>query len=207
MAKSVPNPSTGNLKGRIGKLVYYELHGKPCVRSVPDRKEPPTSAEKNNQNRFRAASKFAHFTLSDPKQKARYLEAGAKTGSSAYNVAVSDFMHAPVITEVDLTGYTGRAGQSIRILAEERMIGAMAVNVVIADQSKVLLEQGAAKVEDNGLTWSYAAQTGYAAGPVPLDHRHRGGSSWQPHQQDGTPCDRLNPKRQKYAIRSPSAVA
>jgi hypothetical protein len=158
MAKSVPNPSAGNLKGRIGHLVFYELNGKPCVRSVPHRKEPPTSAEKNNRRRFRAASKYAHSTLSDPKQKARYAEAGAKTGSSAYNVAVSDFMHSPVITEVDLTGYTGRACQSIRIRVEEKLIGATAVTVVIADQSKALLEHGAADVEDGGTMWCYAAQ-------------------------------------------------
>jgi hypothetical protein len=112
----------------------------------------------NNQDRFRAASKFAHSTLTDPKQKARYSAAAAKTGSSAYNVAVSDFMHAPVITEVDLSGFTGRAGQFIRIRAEEKMIGAAAVQVVIADGTQAVLEQGAASLEKDGVTWWYTAQ-------------------------------------------------
>jgi hypothetical protein len=48
---------------------------------------------KANQNQFRAASKFAHSTLTDPTQNARYSAAAARTGSTAYNVAVSDFMH------------------------------------------------------------------------------------------------------------------
>ena len=100
MAKSVPNPSAGKLKGKIGDLVYYQLNGKPCVLSVPRREEPPTPAEMDNQARFRAASKFAHSTLSDPIQRTRYSAAAAKTGSTAYNVAVSDFMHWPVITRL-----------------------------------------------------------------------------------------------------------
>jgi hypothetical protein len=158
MAKPVSNASAGKLKGRIGGLVHYELNGKPFVRSVPHRQAPPTSAEEDNQHRFRAASKFGHSTLTDPKQKARYSEAAAKSGSTAYNVAVSDFMHSPVITEVELTGYTGRAGQFIRIRAEEKKIGAAAVNVVIADRTQAVLEQGAAYVENDGVTWWYTAQ-------------------------------------------------
>src|SRR5262245_9417975 len=109
MAKYLPNASASKLKGRIGDLVHYEFNGKPIVRSVPRREIPPTPAEKNNQNRFRAASKFAHSTLTDPTQKARYSASATRTGSTAYNVAVSDFMHPPVITAVDLTDYSGRA--------------------------------------------------------------------------------------------------
>jgi hypothetical protein len=158
MAKSVPNASAGKLKGRIGDLVYYELNGKPVVRSVPHREVPPTPAEQDNQDRFRAASKFAHSTLTDPKQKARYSAAAAKTGATAYNVAVSDFMHAPVITEVDLSGFTGGAGQFIRIRAEEKMIGAAAVEVVIADRTQAVLEQGAASLDNDGVTWWYTVE-------------------------------------------------
>src|SRR5579871_6167053 len=158
MAKSISNATAGKLKGKIGDLVFYELNGKPCVRSVPRREDPPTSREKGNQSRFGAASKFGHATLRDPTQKARYSAAAAKTGSTAYNVAVSDFMHPPVITELDLTGYTGRAGQLIRIRVEEKKIGAVAVNVVIADHTQSVLEEGAARVEEDGVTWWYAAQ-------------------------------------------------
>jgi hypothetical protein len=158
MAKSVPDPSGRKLKGRVGNFVYYELNGNTYVRTVPRREEPPTPAELRNQSRFRAAAKFAHATLTDPEQNARYAAAGSRCGSSAYNVAVSDFMRAPVITEVDLTGYTGQTGQSIRIRAEEKKIGASTVNLVIADSAKVVWEEGAATAEDDGVTWRYAAQ-------------------------------------------------
>ena len=125
---------------------------------MPHREVPPTPTEKEHQDRFRAASEFAQSTLTDPKQRARYAAAAAKTGSTAHNVAVSDFMHAPVITEVDLTGFTGDAGQFIRIRAEEKKIGAAAVNVVIADRTQAVLEQGAASVANDGVTWWYSAQ-------------------------------------------------
>jgi hypothetical protein len=61
-------------------------------------------------------------------------------------------------TELDLTGYTGRAGQFIRIRAEKKKFGAAAVNVVIADGTEAVLEQGAASAEDDGITWRHAAQ-------------------------------------------------
>jgi|SRR5579862_9859202 len=158
MAKSVPNASTGNLKGRIGDLVYYKFHGEPCVRGVPHREDPPTPPEEKNRSRFRAASKFGQSTLTDPEQKARYAAAAARTGSTAYNVAVSDFMHCPVITEVDLTAYTGRAGQIIRMRVEEKKIGAVAVGIRIEDDTRtVVLEEGMATVADDGFTWSYTA--------------------------------------------------
>jgi hypothetical protein len=75
-------------------------------------------------------------------------------------VAVSDFMHCPVITEVDLTGYTGRAGQIIRMRVEEKKIGAVAVDVRVENDSRTaILEQGTATVAEDGFTWSYTALT------------------------------------------------
>ena len=117
-----------------------------------------TKAEKNNQSRFRLASKFAQAALTDPVQKARYEEAAKGTDGSAQNVAVSDFMMFPTLAEIDLTGYTGRAGELIKVRAEEGKVGAVEVTVVIADSAKATLEQGAAVMEKDGKTWIYAAQ-------------------------------------------------
>ena len=46
---------------------------------------------------------------------------------NTYEVLVCDFYHAPVVVEVDLSGYTGRAREFIRVRAEEGRIGAAEV--------------------------------------------------------------------------------
>jgi len=88
------------------------------------REEPPTPGEIKSQSRFKLASKFAAAALSDPTQRARYEEVAQKTNRSANNVAGSDFLRAPTLAEVDLSQYTGRPGQTIKVVAVEGAIGA-----------------------------------------------------------------------------------
>jgi hypothetical protein len=158
MAKRIDNPLIPEVVGRVGKLVYYRRKGKPCVRRTPNRTAEFTDAEKKNQSKFGRASHFASAVLTDPTQKTRYERAAAGTDGSAQNLAVSDFMHDPVITEVDLSGFTGQAGEVIKIRAEEDVLGAAAVRVSIANRAKTILEQGNALVEKTGFWWSYSAQ-------------------------------------------------
>lgn len=158
MAKRRMNPLSGEFQGTIGDLVFYRRLGKPCVRRAPIRKKKFTAPERKNQSRFGMASRFANAVLKDPAQKARYQKAAEGSDRSAQNLAVSDFMHAPTLAEIDLSSYTGRAGERIRVRAEEGVLGAAAVDVSIADQAKALLEKGAAAVEKDGRWWSYTAQ-------------------------------------------------
>lgn len=73
-------------------------------------------AQREHQARFREASAYA-------KQAAQrvpiYAEKAKKTGQPAYNVALADFMHPPEILGIDLSGYTGKAGEVIRIQARD----------------------------------------------------------------------------------------
>src|SRR5579862_171226 len=158
MAKRRINPSLGDFTGTIGKLVHYTRNGKPLIRRVPVRKKPFTRPELKNQSRFRQAQTFAHSVLTDPLQRARYDEAAVGLDASGYNMAVSDFFHAPVVAEVDLSAYTGRTGEGIRIRAEEGRVGAVEVRVRIVDGADALVEQGIASRETDGVTWLYMAQ-------------------------------------------------
>ena len=63
------------------------------------------------------------------------------------------------MTEVDLSRYTGRTGEFIRIRAEEGGIGAAEVRVKIADGAEAVLEAGTASMEIDGVTWCYATQS------------------------------------------------
>jgi hypothetical protein len=158
MAKRRMNPVAGDIEGLVGDLVFYRRKGEPCVRRRPVREKPFTRAEKKNQSRFGSAGRYAKAVLTDPIQEARYEKAAKGTKGSAQNLAVSDFMRFPKLTEIDLSGYTGRVGEIIRVRAEEGVLGAAGVKVVIADRAKATVEQGDAVVEADGLWWAYAAQ-------------------------------------------------
>jgi len=71
----------------------------------------------------------------------------------AFNVAIADWFHEPEVDEIDLSGWTGQAGESIRIKALDD-VKVERVTVLITDEEDVLIEQGAAAQED-GLWWVY----------------------------------------------------
>ena len=135
-----PSRMLPRVNSKAGSASFSALNSTANLVSAACRtgKSRPPQPRRPTCHRFRAASKFANSTLTDPAQNTRYSAAAARNGSTAYNVAVSDFMHSPGITEVNLTRHTRRAGQSIRIRGEEEMTGAAAVNVVIADGTRVV---------------------------------------------------------------------
>jgi hypothetical protein len=90
--------------------------------------------------------------------RARYQKAAMETDLSAQNLAVSDFMKSPVLVEIDLSAYTGQAGELIKVVAEEGRVGAAEVSIVIADAAKTVLEQGKAAAQADGVSWWYAAR-------------------------------------------------
>src|SRR6476659_1596638 len=115
MAKVSTNPSAGTIEGKVGDLVHYRWLVEPCVRRTPSRTKPFTESELRNQRRWAAAAVFAKGVLTDARQRARYEAAVSGTRLSAHNMAMSDFMHKPVVTEMDLGRYTGRAHEFIKI--------------------------------------------------------------------------------------------
>jgi hypothetical protein len=161
MAKTRSHALT-DLKGKIGRLVFYELNGKPCVREVPVREEPFRPGELKSQSRFKLASKFAAAVLTDPIQRARYEQIAQKNHRSANNVAVSDFLRAPTLAEIDLSQYTGCSGQVIKVIAVEGDIGAAEVKITVADGAQNTLEEGFAWKEATGNTWFYETRVDLA---------------------------------------------
>jgi hypothetical protein len=93
----------------------------------------------------------------DPELKAAY-EAKAKKGQTARNVAVADFMHAPDIHLVDVSGYHGEPGDVIRIEVTDDF-AVVEVKVVITNLDGSIVEEGFAKKEATGYEWTYTATT------------------------------------------------
>ncbi len=93
MKHKVHNWMSEGLSGKFGKKVYYQLHGKTFVRKAPKTGYNKTATEKQAvaRARFTEAQQFAKSVISDPVLKVLYKKK-AKTGCSAYNTAISEFL-------------------------------------------------------------------------------------------------------------------
>lgn len=101
-------------------------------------------------------STYARTVKNDPDIYAAY-KASARNGQSAYNVALADSFNAPEIREVHTDGYTGKAGDKIRVRAvDDFLVKAVHVSIVSPDGS--LLEEGPATANGNGFDWYFAAK-------------------------------------------------
>jgi hypothetical protein len=129
-------------RGRDGQII---LSRKPTF--PEDREFSP--AQRAHQARFRAAAAYAKAAA---RQEPIYAELARKRRQTAYNVALSDWFHPPKIVVVDRTGWTGQAGQEIRVLAEDDVaVRRVEVEILAGNQR---LEAGEARPE-RGPWWVY----------------------------------------------------
>ena len=156
MAKSKNNVITHGLSGRIGDLIVFRQRaGKTVVAMLPKTTSNASDTQKEHRRRFQQATFYAKAAIADPDTKAAYADS-AKTGQTAYNVAVADFFHAPDIESVDLSQYTGQPGDTILIRAtDDFMVKEVKVTITNADGS--LVEKGDAAPDVGGYLWTYTA--------------------------------------------------
>jgi len=155
MAESKNNVITHGLSGKLGDLIVFRnRNGKTYVASTPrEQTGEPSEAQKKHQKKFQQAVLYGKSALADPATKAAY-QASAAQNENAYNVAVADFMHAPDIDEIDLSTYSGKVGDTIKVKATDNFIvKEVAVGIFNADGSEV--EHGLAQLSTNGIDWVY----------------------------------------------------
>lgn len=157
MAKVKNNIVTEGLSGKLGdRIVFRQKAGNTIVAVAPQEYAERTEAQKKHAQKFRAASHYAAKTLKDPDTKAAYA-ARAKKGQTAHNVAVADFLQAPDISEINLSQYQGKKGDTIRVrVSDDYMVAE--VRVAIYNAEGTLLEEGNATPEENDMDWTYTTQ-------------------------------------------------
>lgn len=159
MATSKNNVLTHGLSGTVGDLlVFRNRAGKTIVASKPrERVGEYTESQKLHQHQFQQATLYGQSVMTDPALKAEY-EATAKSGQSAYNVAVADFFHAPDIDTIDVSAYTGKAGDTITVKVTDNFkVTGVSVSIYNADGTEV--EHGMAVQSPNKVEWLFTAQT------------------------------------------------
>ena len=142
MAKVKDNPITEGLSGKLGKRLFFRRrrNGTTLLCMVPDFSNRVFSEEQlAHQSRFKRAAAYARVAA---KTYPIYAELAQQTQQPAYNIALSDWFHAPVIHEV-----MWKNGH-IRVNATDNVQVAN-VRITVLDGHGQTLEQGeAAQVND-----------------------------------------------------------
>lgn len=154
MAKTKLNPALERIQGKIGDLVFKKHGDINVVARKPDLAgRLPTPSQEAQRERFKRAAAWAHSTLADPLLKTKYTNLARTRNVSPFALCVQDYLVPPRIHTVDLSLYTGGAGQPIRILATDPA-GVESVRVSILAADGGLVEQGDA-VRQPGDVWLY----------------------------------------------------
>ncbi|GAB4379216.1 MAG: hypothetical protein Kow0042_28360 [Calditrichia bacterium] len=160
MAKVAKNLVLHGASGKLGdQIVIKQWRGGTVLAAAPGPREgEPTAAQRAQHERFQQAIIYGKAQIADPEAKAEYAAKAGET-RSAFNVAVADFFHAPQIDEIDVTGYSGQAGESIRVrVTDDFKVTQVQLSIVNADGS--LVEQGEAVQQANGIDWVYTTTAG-----------------------------------------------
>ena len=159
MAHSNNSVITGKFQGMLGKeLVFREWDGKTVVAKAPrPRTGEPTAAQLKTQEKFLLGSRYAKAiaTGGDPALLDGY-QAVLKPRQNVYSRAMEDFMSAPEVVSITTRTYKGAVGDQLVIRAKDDFrVTSVRVEIYAADG--VLLEEGDAQPNVNGLDWTYTA--------------------------------------------------
>ncbi len=155
MAKQTNNVVTHGLSGKIGDLlVFRQRYGKTIVSGVPRQPKTASDKQKQHRERFQNAVLYAQSAVATEGLKEQYA-AGVQKGKTAFNIAVADFLSAPDIRQIDLSGYTGQPGDKIHItISDDFAVTTVSVRITNADGT--LVEEGEA-LRGLGNLWAYTA--------------------------------------------------
>ena len=149
MAKIDINTLFKTLRGKIGDLVFRHMpDGSLVVTGLPRKRKKDSPAQKAHQSRFTEGSSFAKWAQHEYPVYAQL--AAERPMITAYNMALSDFFHPPVIHRI-----LRKDGRILVHASDEIMVDG--VKVTISDDQGKPLEVGdAAQVEKDW--WQYTPQ-------------------------------------------------
>ncbi|MCE5345753.1 MAG: hypothetical protein LLG13_05610 [Bacteroidales bacterium] len=105
--------------------------------------------------RFQEAVLYAKSAIANEVTKEAY-KASAEEGETAYNVAVADFLNAPLINEIDVSHYNGQPDSYIQVRAVDDS-DVIEVTVTIQNSDGKEVESGAAVLKEGSIWWCYPA--------------------------------------------------
>jgi hypothetical protein len=154
MAKMTPNPLLNGLSGAVGEMVHRTLWGTHVVSNKPDLSDRVPSAKQVAQNnQFKDAG--AVWDNLAPEVKAAYRDWGKRLNKPPYALFNKNHSQPPSVEKIDLSQYTGQAGQTIAITATD-LFQVARVDVTVRDAAGTVVEKGAAvRVAGTQHQWTY----------------------------------------------------
>jgi hypothetical protein len=157
MAVSNENILTRGLSGSIGRMITFRQRAGQTITSKFRRPTtvPATEGLIEVRTVFASAIAYAKAVVQDPVIKALY-QAAVKGGQTAFNVATSDALNSPRVTNILTDSYHGNPGNAIIVLATDDF-KVVDVTVSVEEATGGLLEQGNAVLQPGGSDWLYKA--------------------------------------------------
>ncbi len=157
MALIANNPLLKGISGMLGKLIVFrEVRGKIVLSNRPKRSGKLTVHQEMMRSRFQCAVHYAKKQMQNEQRKAEYSTGINDRKHSAYAVALTDYMTAPKVTAMDVSGYIGEVSNTIIIHATDDF-KVTEVLVTITDNKSIIIEQGNAILQpDKEGEWHYS---------------------------------------------------
>lgn len=164
MAQVYNNIFVRGLTGAVGDqfVIRRTRSGKTIIANKPkfDENREFTESQMAQQEAFRQATCYGKVAKTQP----LYIEKAKATNSTSYNMAVADWFGKPQVLELNASGWTGQAGQTVRIKAQDDT-QVTRVNVVIHNNGTILEQGEAVRSESDGLLWTYVTTSQVTAAP------------------------------------------
>lgn len=137
MARVVLNPAIQILSGDVAGFVYRQQDDGSVVvakKALPDPNRELSEAQLAQIQKFKEASARYNRLMEEADIRTAYetllKERGMEKRMRA--IVIGDILKAPVVSTIDLSGYQGGPGESIRIIAEDN-VGVSSLSLVIYD--------------------------------------------------------------------------
>lgn len=164
MARVTNNLLLQGISGKIGPLIVRQVGGQTIVQSAESKpkRAPRSPKQQAHLQRMYQAQLYAKAQIRDPNTKALYATRIDQRRTSAYTVAIADYMNAPEILGLDGRAYRGRPGDALRVQATDDF-EVIAVILRFHAPTGTELETGPAALHPSG-DWLYHVRHDHVAG-------------------------------------------
>lgn len=141
------------VKGTLGdQITIYERNGViiMAAKRGPSKKKP-TEAQLEARLKMKLAVAYAKHAMKDPELKAAY-QSSAGAGQNAFNMAVRDAYHSPMITNIQVEE------QNTIVVTTEEDFRVAEVAITVYDNENKVIEKGDAYLTWNRTDWKYRCE-------------------------------------------------
>lgn len=142
--------------GTIGKtiIIRQTRHGI-VLANRPAKRKRQSERQKEHCSKFEDAVAYARGQMRQWESKSMYQAAVNQKMTSAYQIAVTDYLKPPVVHSIETAYYGGAAGQKIAVFASDDFKVA-SVELIIRNPDDEIIEQGTAtRSEEKRNEWIY----------------------------------------------------